>query len=106
MQMKLSAQPQFNFMNQLKQNWFNLKEHFAVVPLKTQQTSTVLINRLETAINNGQPVAVQMNQGFNQENIQDFYGVLFQDESGALIIEDTRSKQCQHLIPGLLRHIG
>lgn len=106
MQMKLSAQPQFNFMNQLKQQWFNLKEHFAVVPLKTQQSTTVLITRLEEAINSGQPIAIQMNQGFDQESIQDFYGIVFQDQAGSLIIEDEHSNQCQHLIPGLLRHIG
>ncbi|MBS9335433.1 hypothetical protein LQZ24_02480 [Fructobacillus sp. M1-13] len=106
MQVKLSAQPQVNFMNQFKQGWTKIKEHFEVVPLKEQQTSTVLITRLEEALHNGQPTAVQMNYGFDQERIQDFFGVLFEDQTGALLIDDQISKRCQLLSPALLRHIG
>ncbi|MBS9337805.1 hypothetical protein [Fructobacillus parabroussonetiae] len=106
MQVKLSAQPQINFFNQLKNSWTKIKEHFEVVPLKEQQNSTVLINRLEAAINNGQPVAVQMNYGFDQERIQDFFGIVFQDKAGALLIEDEMTNRCHQLAPALLRHIG
>ncbi|MDD9138689.1 hypothetical protein H7198_03615 [Fructobacillus sp. CRL 2054] len=106
MQAKLSAQPQFNRFNQIKQAWNKMKEHFALVPLKEQQSTTVLINRLEDAINAGTPTAVQMNYGFEQEDIQDFYGVLFQDRAGSLLIEDVHTNQCHHLSPELLRHIG
>ncbi|MBS9336290.1 hypothetical protein [Fructobacillus papyrifericola] len=106
MQVKLSAQPQVNFFQQLKESWTKVKEHFEVVPLKEQQNSTVLITRLEEAINNGQPVAVQMNYGFDQERIQDFFGVLFQDKAGALLIDDQMSNRCHQLTPALLRHIG
>ncbi|MBS9338944.1 hypothetical protein G6R29_04800 [Fructobacillus sp. M2-14] len=106
MQVKLSAQSQVNVFNQLKNSWTKVKEHFEVVPLKEQQNSTVLINKLETALNTAEPIAVQMNYSFDSERIQDFYGVLFQDKAGALMIEDQLTKQCQMLMPELLRHIG
>ncbi|GAP03005.1 hypothetical protein FPFC_031910 [Fructobacillus pseudoficulneus] len=107
MQVNLESRPNYNqIFKQGKQVLARLRRHFAVVPLEHQQSSTELINRLELAINMGQPVKVQMNFGFDQENIQDFYGVLSQTPAGILLIQDQKSKQLHQLMPDLLRHIS
>ncbi|GAO99733.1 hypothetical protein [Fructobacillus ficulneus] len=107
MQVNLEFHSNYNrFFNQGKQALHRLQQHFAVVPLKRQQSTNELINKLEAAINLAEPVAVQMNFGFDQENIADFYGVLSQTLDGRLLLEDADTKQLHQLMPALVRNIS
>ncbi|CAK1238906.1 hypothetical protein R55227_BLOPHJLP_00783 [Fructobacillus tropaeoli] len=107
MQVNLDSRTYYNqIIKQGKHVFAHLREHFAVVPLKQQQNSQELITRLELAINLQEPVDVQMNYGFDQEQIQDFHGVLSQTPAGALLIQDQKTKQIHQLMPDLLRHIS
>ncbi|MDF7637709.1 hypothetical protein PT274_05500 [Leuconostocaceae bacterium ESL0958] len=90
----------------VKQKFTAVKDHFKVVPLKRELGVAELIDRLEMAVNSSKSVQVQMNFGFDRENIQDFYGPLRQTKAGQLIIADENSQQEHYLVPELIRYIN
>jgi hypothetical protein len=75
------------------------------VPLKRQLTANQIITRLTCAINQEEPVTIQINQSLLSEEITELTGYVYQTQGGQLWLHDIKTHQSIAILPGTIRHI-
>lgn len=81
---------------------FTPKKH---VPLKRQLTANQIITKLTCAINQDEPVTIQINQSLLSEEITELTGYVYQTQAGQLWLHAIKTHQSMIIIPGTIRHI-
>lgn len=75
------------------------------VPLKRQLTANQIITRLTCAINQEEPVTIQINQSLLSEEITELTGYVYQTQGGQLWLHTVKTHQSIAILPGTIRHI-
>lgn len=75
------------------------------VPLKRQLTANQIITRLTCAINQEEPVTIQINQSLLSEEITELTGYVYQTQGGQLWLHAVKTHQSIAILPGTIRHI-
>ncbi len=75
------------------------------VPLKRQLTANQIITRLTCAINQEEPVTIQINQSLLSEEITELTGYVYQTQGGQLWLHAIKTHQSIAILPGTIRHI-
>lgn len=75
------------------------------VPLKRQLTANQIITRLTCAINQEEPVTIQINQSLLSEKITELTGYVYQTQGGQLWLHAIKTHQSIAILPGTIRHI-
>lgn len=89
-------------INSLK-DFLKPKRH---VPLKPQLMANELITRLEFALNSENPATIQINNSLLSEDVTNYFGYVYQNIQGQILIQSPLTHQMVTILPGTIRHIS